>query len=137
MSTVHYKRNREKYLNASLHCLSTMEQLWSNFTFCNKSLSPFTFSFLRIMSFLRSSKSCLDSSQFLRFWQGVVTKSGKPNFSLFQQQDAAEILSCICKEFCFESLLTQHMLMFKLRNKITCNTCFNYSSIEELRHSSS
>ena len=45
------------------------------------------------MSLLRSSKSPLDPSQVLRFLQGMVTKSGKPNFSLFQQQDAAEILS--------------------------------------------
>ena len=71
------------YVNASLQCLSAMEQLWSNFTFCNDSLSPFTSSFARIMSLLRSSKSPLDSSQFLRFLQGIVTKSGKPNFSLF------------------------------------------------------
>ena len=83
------------YVNASLQCLSTMEQLWSNFTFCNDSLSPFTSSFVRIMSLLRSSKSPLDPSQFLRFLQGIVTKSGKPDFSLFHQQDAAEILSCI------------------------------------------
>ena len=66
------------------------------------------------MSLLRSSKSSLDPSQFLQFLQGIVTKSGKPNFSLFQQQDAAEILSCIFQEFCVESLHVQHMLRFKL-----------------------
>ena len=65
------------YVNASLQCLSTMEQLRSNFTFCNDSLSPFTSSFVRIMSLLRSSKSPLDPSQFLRFLQGIVTKSGR------------------------------------------------------------
>ena len=119
------------YVNASLQCLSTMEQLWSNFTFCNDSLSPFTSSFVRIMSLLRSSKSPLDPSQFLRFLQGIVTKSGKPNFSLFHQQDAAEILSCIFEEFCVESLHVQNMLRFKLRYEITCNTCFNDSSNEE------
>ena len=57
------------YINASLQCLSTMEQLWSNFTFCNNSLSSFTSSFVIIMSLLRSSKSSLDPSQFLRFLQ--------------------------------------------------------------------
>ena len=57
--------------------------------------------------------------------------SWKPNFSLFQQQDAAEILSCIFEEFCIESLHAQHMVMFKLRNEITCNTCLSESSNEE------
>ena len=100
-------------------------------SYCNDSLSPFTSSFVRIMSLLRSSKSPLDPSQFLQFLQGIVTKSGKPNFSLFQQQDAAEILSCIFEEFYVESLHVQHMLRFKLRYEITCNTCFNDSSNEE------
>ena len=118
-------------INASLQCLSTMEQLWSSFTFCNISLSQFTSSFARIISLLRSSRSPLDLSQFLWFLQGVVTKSGKPNFSLFQQQDAAEILSCIFEQFCVQSLHVQHMLRFKLRYEITCNTCFNDSSNEK------
>ena len=97
-----------------------MEQLCSNITFCNKSLSSFTSSFLRIMSLLRSSKSPLYSSQFVKL-----------NFSPFQQQDAAEILSCIFEEFCVQSLHVQHMLRFKLRYEITCNTCSNDSSNEE------
>ena len=88
-------KGNTSYINASLQC-----HLLLNFTFCNNSLSPFTSSFVRIMSLLRSSESPLDPSQFLQFLQGVVTKSGKPNFSLFQQQDAAEILSCIFEEFC-------------------------------------
>ena len=131
MSTVDFlNKGNTCYINASRQCLSTLEQSWSNFTFCNTSLSRFT-SFIRIMSLLRSSKSPLDPSHFLRFLQGVVTKSGKPNFSLFQQQDAAEILSCIFEEFYVESLHVQHMLRFKLRYEITCNTCFNDSSNEE------
>ena len=80
------------------------------------------------MLLLRSSKSLLDPSQFLWFLQGDLTKPGKPNFSLLQQQDAAEILSCIFEEFCVESLHVQHMLTFKLRYKITC---FSNSSNEE------
>ena len=131
MSTVDFlNKGNTCYINASRQCLSTLEQSWSNFTFCNTSLSRFT-SFIRIMSLLRSSKSHLDPSHFLRFLQGIVTKSGKPNFSLFQQQDAAEILSCIFEEFYVESLHVQHMLRFKLRYEITCNTCFNDSSNEE------
>ena len=37
------------YINVSLQCLSTKEQLRLNFTFCNNSLSPFTSFFVRIM----------------------------------------------------------------------------------------
>ena len=70
-------------------------------------------------------------SKILQFVQGVVTNSGKPNFSLFQQQDAAELLSCIFEEFSIESLREQNILMYKLRNKVACNTCFNHSCIEE------
>ena len=86
--------------------------------------------FVRIMSILISSKFLLDSSQFLQFLQGFVTKSVILNSSLFQQQDTAEILSCIFAEFCVESLNAQHML-FKLWSEITCNTCFIESSIEK------
>ena len=108
--------------------------LWSSYCQVSLSvtaLSPFTSSFVRIMLLLRSSKSLLDPSKFLWFLHGIVTKSGTRNFSLFQQQDAAEILSCIFEEFCVESLHMQHMLKFKLRYEMTCNTCFNYSSDEE------
>ena len=80
---------------------------------------------------MRSSKSPLDPTQYLRFLHGIVTKSGKPNFFLFQQQNAAEVLSCIFEEFCVEFLHVQHMLRFKLRYDITCNTCFNDRSNEE------
>ena len=83
------------------------------------------------LSLLRSSKSPLDPPQFLRFLQGVVTKPVKPNFSLLHQEDAAEILSCIFEEFCVESLHVQHMLRYKLRYEMACNTYFNDSSNEE------
>ena len=83
------------------------------------------------LSLLRSSKSPLDPPQFLRFLQGVVTKPAKPNFSLLHQEDAAEILSCIFEEFCVESLHVQHMLRYKLRYEMACNTYFDDSSNEE------
>ena len=96
-----------------------------------KTLFALKISFVRIMSLLRSSKSPLDPSQFLRFLQRVVSKSGKSNFSHFQRQDGAEILPGIFEEFCVESLHVQHVLRFKLRYEITCNACFNDSSNEE------
>ena len=119
------------YVNASLQCLSTMEQLWSNFTSFNNSLSPFVSSFVKIMSLLRSSKSPLDPSQFLRFLQRIIAKSGNTGFELFQQQDAAEVLSYIFDEFCGESLHAQHMLKFKMQSEITCSTCQNESISED------
>ena len=122
----HMNKRNTCYINAS-PCFSTMEQLWSNFSFCNDLLSPLTSSFLWVMSMLRSSRSPLDPSQFLQFLQGVVTKSGKPNFSTAR---CSRLSSCIFEEFCVESLHAQHMLMFKLRNWITRNTCFNDSSNE-------
>ena len=61
---------------------------------------------------------------------GYISGSVVLNFTFFQQQDAVEILACIFEVFCVESLHAQHML-FKLRNEITCSTCFNDSSNEE------
>ena len=119
---------------ATVMLLFSVSALWSSYGQISLSvttLSPFTSSFARIMSLLRSSKSPLEPSQFLQFLHGIVTKSRKPNLSLFQQQDAAEILSYIFEKFWVESLHSQHMLRFMLRYKITCTTCFNDSSNEE------
>ena len=55
---------------------------------------------VKIMSLLKSSKTAIDPSQFLRFLKKVLVKSGKPHFNIFGQQDAAEILACILDELC-------------------------------------
>ena len=52
------------YLNASLQCLSTMENFWSNLTPFSTSLSPLVLSFVKIMSLLRTSKQPVDPSFF-------------------------------------------------------------------------
>ena len=50
------------YINATLQCLSTFVQFWSNFNGVSETLSPFVSSFIKIMSFLKSSKSALNSN---------------------------------------------------------------------------
>lgn len=67
------------------------------------------FSFVRIMSLLRPFKSLLDLPQVLQFLRGVGSKSEKHNSSLFQQEDAGEILRCSFDKFCVGSLHAQHM----------------------------
>ena len=111
------------YLNASLQCLSTMVSFWSNLTSFSTSISPFVSSFLKIMSILRSSKQPIDPSDFLRHLQNVLVKSGKPYFDLFQQQDAAEILTCILEELSASNPLAKNMVKVSIRVKVTCDSC--------------
>ena len=107
------------YINSMLQCLSTLDHLWTNFSLLNNKMSPFISAFLRLMTMLKSWKTTIDTSQFLRHLKVVLIKSGKQN-----QQDAAEILSNILIEFSSESISTQPSLFCTLRNEITCNTCF-------------
>ena len=118
------------YLNSVLQCLSVVPELWSNV--CDDTRNQVTFfsSFLKIMTLLKTSKTPLDPSQFLRFLKQILIKSGRIEFNLFQQQDACEILSCILDEFCGHSLGALDLIKTQVRNTTTCNTCFQ-SSVQE------
>ena len=113
----------------------SVSALWSSFS--QISLSVITLSFHLHLLWVELC-CCWDLPNLLwiplnlfLFLQEVVIKTTKPNFSLFQRQDTAKILSCIFEEFCVESFHAQHMLRFKLRNEYTCSTSFNDSSNEE------
>ena len=86
--------------------------------------------FVKIMTLLKTSKSPLDPSQFLRSLKQVLIKSGRSEFNLFQQQDACEILSCILDELCSESVLALHLININIKNTVTCNSCL-LSNIQE------
>ena len=113
------------YLNACLQCLSTMVVLWSNLTMCTNRLVPFVSSFVKIMSLLRSSKGPIDPSIFIKHLNKTIIDSGKSNFDIFQQQDAAEILSCILDELCSVAPVANNMVQVSLRTEITCEKCGN------------
>ena len=108
-----------------------MPEFWTSFTSNAETQTPFVTSFLQIMSLLSSSKSPLDPSQFLRFLGQVLTKSGRDDFNLFQQQDACEALSCILAELCAESLLASNLIKINVKNTITCNNCLQSNVNEE------
>ena len=118
------------YLNASLQCLSTMVCFWSNLTSFTTFLSPFVSSFLKSMSLLRTSKRPIDPSKFLRHLKNVLLKSGKPYFDVFQQQDAAEFLTCILEELSASNPSAENMIKVSLRVKITCSNC-NEDNLKE------
>lgn len=86
--------------------------------------------FLRIMSLLKTAKSPLDPSQFLRFLKQVLIKSGNLDFNIFQQQDACEILSCILDELCSLSQHALDLIKNHIKNTITCNSCLQ-SNVRE------
>ena len=94
--------------------------------------SPFLAAFLKIISLLKTSKTPLDPSQFLRFLNQVLIKVGRTNFNLFQQHDACEILPCILNELDGDSLLASDTINIHVRNSVTCNTCFGTNVLEDL-----
>ena len=55
-------------------------------------MSPFVFSFVKIIFLLQSSKSAIDPCQFSKFLKQVLVKSGRPYFNIFEQKDAEKIL---------------------------------------------
>ena len=80
------------YVNTSRQCLSRMVKFWSNFSPHTNKLSQFLAAFAKIMSLLQTSEGTLDSSNFLKCLEQIISKAGNPAFDLFFQQDAAEIL---------------------------------------------
>ena len=125
-----FNKGNTCYINSCLQCLSVMPEFWSCFSNLPR-LSPFVSSFLRIMTMLTSSKASVDPSQFLRFLEQVLRKSGKSDFNLFQQQDACEILSCILDELWGESPTATNLTKVHLKNTITCNTCLENNIHED------
>ena len=55
-------------------------------------MSPFVFSFVKIIFLLQSSKSAIDPCKFSMFLKQVLVKSGRPYFNIFEQKDAEKIL---------------------------------------------
>ena len=118
-----FNKGNTCYINATLQCFSTMTCLWSNLSFGNTNLSSFVSSFTRLMSMLRTCKSPIDPSHFLRQLQNLLIRSGKTDFDLYQQQDAAEIIGYILDELFVQSALSQGMVNVSLKNSFTCHTC--------------
>ena len=83
------------------------------------------------MSSLKSSKGPIDPSHLLRNLQSVAVNSGKTDFNVFQQQDAAEVLSCILDELFSVGVAAQNMINFSLRITITCEKCHQDNIKEE------
>ena len=119
------------YINSCLQCLSVMPEFWSNLSSSAEKPIPFVSSFLKIMSLLKTAKYAIDPSQFLRFLKQVLTKTGRTDFNLFEQQDASEILSCVLNELCSESLQASIPIKLHVKNTVTCNLCFQSSVTED------
>ena len=125
-----FNKGNTCYLNACLQCLSTMVSFWSNLTMCTSQVSPFTLSFVKIMSLLRSSKGPIDPSHFIKLFQRLVTDSGKVDFNVFQQQDAAEALTYILEELSSISPSANNIVEKSFRVTITCQKC-NQDNLKE------
>ena len=91
--------------------------------FFGKTLPPFGSSFIKIMFLLKSSKSAIDPSQFVRFLKQVLVKSGRPYFNIFDQQDAEIIMACILDELCGNFILALDLVQVKTRVTTDCLSC--------------
>ena len=119
------------YANASLQALSTLDKFWSSFSSQSATSSLFVSSFVKLMSLLKTSRNALDPSQFLKRLDQLIKKAGNKSFKLFQQQDAAEVLSYILEELCSESIHAMNLLSTYTRQHITCTACQQISTSEE------
>ena len=127
-----FNKGNTCYLNSALQCFSRMVLFWSNLSIIGNQISPFVTSFVRIMSMLGTCKSAMDPSVFLRQCQSVIVKAGVPNFDLHQQQDVAEIIGYILDELFVQCAQSQRMISVSFRNSITCNSCYQSSSNEDV-----
>ena len=96
-SVKNWNESNTCFINATLQCLSIMVQFLSSYNAVSKTLSPFLSSFVKIISLLKSSKPV---TQFLKFLNQVLAKSGRKHFNIFEQQDTREILACVLDELC-------------------------------------
>ena len=68
---------------------------------------------------------------FCGFYKGLLLSQWNLASHVFNSKMQQKFCLVFLKNCWVESLHAQHMLMFKLRNEITCNTCFDDSSNEE------
>ena len=84
------------------------------------------------MSLLRSARGPIDPSDFLRHLQNGLIRSGKPHFNIFQQQDAAEILTFMLAELSATNPFVENLITVCYRVQVTCNKC-NQDNLKEDR----
>ena len=76
-----------------------------------------------MMSLLKSSKPVTDPSQFLKFGNQVLAKSGRKHFNIFEQQDTREILACVLDELCGDFIFALDLVQVKTKVTIDCLSC--------------
>ena len=70
------------YLNSCLQGLHVMTEFWSSLSAKNI-IAPFTSSFLKIMSLLKSTKSPIDPSIFKKYLKQILIKSGRADIFIY------------------------------------------------------
>ena len=108
-----------------------MSRLWTSLASAKNSLCPLVSSFVKIMSLLKTSKSPVDPSHFLRHLQKLMSNSGENDFDIFQQQDVAEVVGSLLEEFCISSALVKSQIQISVHTSITCNRCCQTNLKEE------
>ena len=102
------------YLSVNLHGLSTFPAFWSNLTSECLNVSPLVLPLQRTISSLQSSKLPIDPSHLLKALSASFSRSGKPDFDLHAQQDAAEILEHVLSELSVNSIVSAAMLRIRI-----------------------
>ena len=68
----------------------------------------------------------------MRHCQNLIVKAGVTYFDIHQQQDVAEIIGYILDELFVQCAQSQRMISVSIRNNITCNSCYQPSSNEDI-----
>ena len=126
-----FNKGNTCYINACVQCLSVMPEFWTRVSTGTEELSSFSSSLLKLLSRLKSSKSPIDPSQFLRSLQQMLVKSGRVDFNLYQQQDACEILACMLEELCSKAFIVADLTKIHVKNTVTCNACLEGNITED------
>lgn len=119
------------YANSILQCLNSLPQFHVALSAGNPSLSPLASACSKVFYQLSSSKVPVDPSAFLAALKNAISKV-KGNFDIFTQHDVPEILGYLLSELATDSLFTTTMFQFCTRTTITCDTCFQSHSTDEM-----
>ena len=121
------------YMNSILQSLSVLTSYCAS-VFDLSHLSdhhPLVSSFLRVMFLLRSSKNTIDPSCFLDAFSQHMTNSGRVNFQINSQHDAAEMLELLLDYFSALSVTTKEILGLTVRSIKTCHSCLSSTFLDE------
>ena len=120
------------YANSLLQALFFIPEIWSKIPSTFYSSSPFTKSFMLVMSFLRNNNTVFDPKFFLSQLGSLISKAKGNTFVVNKAQDAPEVLQHILNEILLCPTLPTNLINFSLVTTISCSQCQSSSTKEDM-----